>query len=134
MNSSSLRLSWFVVLSSILVLGTQLLSDSFVSTAYAVDTAPPLSIVRSVAHGAQVFTGSILSPSACYELNARVVSLDRTHVHLSFERWQLPHLDCPKTPTEHFFQVQTFAPADVVVTASIDNEATPLTIHTSLSH
>ena len=75
-------------------------------------------------------TGTLVVPSECHGLEARVVELTAatSTYHIDFSTWQEPYRDCPRTPALKRFHIVTFAPnRGTVFTASLDDK--PMQIH-----
>ncbi len=74
-------------------------------------------------------TGTLVVPSECHGLGARVVELEAatSTYRIEFTTWQEPYRDCPRTRALKRFRVVTFAPENVQFIATFDGD--PLDLH-----
>ena len=76
-----------------------------------------------IAGETHTITGTIVVPSECHGLEAKVLetSASTTH-HIAFSTWQEPYRDCPRASALKRFRIITFAPAKTAFTASLDGD------------
>lgn len=126
------RLVWFFVVASAVSYAVFLVGGNAIRT-QALDDSRIVLVRDYLRPGEHHLAGMVMVPSTCKQLSVRAEEPEPLLIHLRFETWEEPNIDCIEEDTPRAFRALVFAPAvGVEFIATLDEEPLQIAVtHTT---
>lgn len=127
------RLVWFFIVASAVAYAIFLVAGNAIYT-QALGQSRVVLVRDHLKAGEHHLSGMVMVPYTCEQLSVRTEGVDVHTIHLHFNTWKEPNVDCSREDTPRAFRAVVFAPAvGVSFTATLNGEPLQLAVTPSTS-